>query len=152
MRTHLIAAPLVGFALVLAGCGGSDDDKGLSKADYIKQADAICQKGDDAQNKALQSALQALGTDSPSAEQQAKLASEIAVPNIENQLKEIKALGTPKESGDEAKALLTSLEDATAKVKADPSTIVNDGSGPSPFADANAKAKAFGLTVCGSDS
>jgi hypothetical protein len=151
MRTHHFAAPLVGIALVLAGCGGGDD-KGLSKADYIKQADAICQKGDDATNKALQAALQALGTDKPTDEQQAKLAADVAVPNVETQLTALKALGKPKDGGDEVDAMVKALEDATAKVKADPTLLTNDGSSESPFADANAKAKAFGLKVCGSDS
>lgn len=153
MRTHLFAAPLVGIALILAGCGGSDD-KGLSKADYVTQADAICTKAAAQLDKDSQAAVQALGTDSPTDEQLATIAKDVAVPNLEKQLGDLKALDAPKDDKDTLDALYTDLDGAIAKVKADPTTLINSGdaSATSPFASANEKAKAYGLKSCGDDS
>lgn len=149
MRTHLFAAPLIGAALIFTGCGGSDD-KGLSKADYVTQADAICQKASDQLDKDSTAAVTALGTDSPTPEQLAKIATDVALPNLEGQLTDLKALDAPKDDKDAVEALYTSLDGAITKSKADPTVLFNSDSGAvSPFADANTKAKALGLKVCG---
>lgn len=150
MRSHIVAAPLVGIALVLAGCGGGDDE-GLSKADYVAQADAICQKADDASSKELTAASQKLG-ENPTPEQQAEVVTSVLLPSIETQLKDLKALGRPKGEEDAADALYESLGNAVEKGKSDPSALISASGGESPFADANAKAKALGLKVCGASS
>ena len=44
MKSRLAAASLVTLVLAVGGCGGDDGDKGLTKQEFIAQADAICQK------------------------------------------------------------------------------------------------------------
>lgn len=152
MHTKYLAAPLIAVALAFAGCGGGDDE-GLSKAEYVKQADAICQKASDQLDKDSQAAVQALGTDSPTDEQLAKIATDVAIPNLEKQLSDLKALAAPKDDESTVDALYSDVGGAIAKVKADPVSLINSGgSDVSPFASANEKAKAYGLKVCGEDS
>ncbi|MEV4419194.1 hypothetical protein AB0L40_04365 [Patulibacter sp. NPDC049589] len=149
MRTHLFAAPLIGAVLIFAGCGG-DDDKGLSKADFITQADAICQKANDQLDKDATAAVTALGTDSPTPEQLKTIATDVALPNLDKQVTDLKALDAPKDDKDTVDALVASLQDGITKAKTDPTVLLNNDSGaPSPFADANTKANAYGLKVCG---
>ncbi|HUR15390.1 MAG TPA: hypothetical protein VM097_12985 [Mycobacteriales bacterium] len=45
MKRLSLVLPLLGFSLLLAGCGGSDKDQvatGLSKAQYVSKAEVIC--------------------------------------------------------------------------------------------------------------
>jgi hypothetical protein len=130
--------------MIIAGCGGSDN-KGPSKADYIAKADAICKTGNDQINAGAKQ----LGSSPSEADVTAFLTGKL-LPNIEGQLTKLKALEPPKADKDTINAMLNSLESSIAKAKADPATLNASGS-TSPFADANAKAKAYGLKVCGQE-
>ena len=145
MWGRICAATLVACALVAAGCGG-DDDEGPSKADYIAKADAICKAGD-AKIEAATSAI------SDPSDQAAVLEFVTAtlIPNIEGQIKDLKALDKPKDDADTIDAIYADLDGALAKAKSDPSALLTAEGGASPFATANDKAKAYGMKVCGED-
>jgi len=135
---------VLALALVAAGCGSSSSDStsdALTKADFIKQADAICTKG----NKDITAAAAKLGN-SPSEPQIEEFASSTIVPGIQDELDQIRELTPP--AGDESKVndFLDAADEATNKVKDDPSLI---NASANPFADANKKAVAYGLKVCG---
>jgi hypothetical protein len=64
LRLPLVGA-LVAAALVLVACGGSGEDKGISRADYVKKINGICdsvarQSADT--NRALQALVDGSGT------------------------------------------------------------------------------------------
>lgn len=145
MRSRMFITSALGVALLLAGCGGDDAP---TKAEYITKADAICKKGDAASQKDAQAKLSALGS-SPTKEQVASVVSEIVLPNIESQLKELRALDKPKGDGDTIDAIYDDLDAGLKRAKADPAATV--ASTTSPFADATAKARAYGMKDCGSD-
>ena len=42
----VVASLVTVAALSIAGCGGDDDDEGISKQEFVAQADAICQEAD----------------------------------------------------------------------------------------------------------
>jgi hypothetical protein len=134
---------LVAIMMVIAGCGSSND-KGPSKADYIAKADAICKTGNDK----IAAAVKAIPSSADAAAVQA-LATKTLIPNIEGQLKDLRALDKPKDDKDALNALYDSLQSAITKVKADPTLVTSTGGKTSPFADANAKANAYGMKVCG---
>jgi hypothetical protein len=140
-----LAASLAAGALV-AGCGSSGDSSttttastAISKTAFVTQANAICDKGNQAQGAAESK----LGKN-PTQAQVTALVSNTLVPNIQGQIDGIKALGAP--AGDEATvAKLISLAQADLnKLKADPSQISND----KLFANFAAVAHPYGLTVC----
>jgi hypothetical protein len=145
-----LATPLVGLALVLAGCGGSDDS-GPTKAEYITKADAVCKAGDDAGEKATTAAVTALGTESPTPEQLTTIASSIVLPQLETQVASLKALEKPKDDADAIDAIYSELDKGIAAAKADPSVLASSEGGSNPFAGANEKAKAFGFKECGAE-
>jgi hypothetical protein len=153
-------AALLTAGLIGAGCGGGDDTTtasgasgatgaqgaALTKTEFVAQANAICAKG----NKAIdQAAKQTFGNSRPSGSQLNQFATETLIPNVQDQIDEVKALPPP--SGDEAQVseILTAAQGALDKIKADPALLT--GSGPSPFASANKLAKEYGLTECASD-
>jgi hypothetical protein len=101
MKLAVIALSVL--ALFVAGCGGSgSDEETLTKAEFIKQADALCKKVDErefgeygAWSKANEKQLNGL---SPN-EVGAKAIAAIVVPSVRKEMEEIKALGIPE--GDE---------------------------------------------------
>lgn len=94
----LISAALM---LVAVGCGGGDDSttSSLTKAQFIKQADAICKKADAARLKAL----------SETTGSQLEVLSAAMQP-IQKQAEEIAALGAPSGDDEEIDAIVTEME------------------------------------------
>lgn len=135
---------MLALALVAAGCGSSSDSSGgdaLTKSAFIKQADAICTKG----NKSIDAAGAKLGQN-PSKSQIEQFTNATLVPSLQSQLDEIRNLTPPSGDEDTVTAFLDSADEATSKIKADPSLLTGSAN---PFADANKKATAYGLKVCG---
>jgi hypothetical protein len=61
----LAAGLFVASALLVAACGGSSEDKGISHADYVKKIDAICDsisRESAATNRGLQALVDGSGT------------------------------------------------------------------------------------------
>ncbi len=146
-RTHLITGLLAAAVLATAaGCG--DDDKkpaALSKRAYVKQANAIC----GASSKKLDADVgRRLAGGEPTPAQLKTVVDDIVLPSIRQELKQLRALPAPTGDEETVEAIYDASDAALSKVKADPSTVV-DESANGPFADANQKATAYGLTVCG---
>lgn len=149
MRSRMFATPLVGLALVLAGCGGGSDDSGPTKAEYITKADAVCKSESASSEKATNDAVAALGTDSPTDEQLGTVVTSTILPQLEKQVAALKALEKPKDDADAIDDIYSELDKAIAAGKSDPTSLASSAGGSNPFDAANAKAKAFGLKECG---
>lgn len=158
MNTRLIAALALVLALagLVAGCGGSSSDStsgeaAISKAAFVKQANAICQKSNAETEKEFEAFAKKEGIsekEEPSKEVQERLVEEIAVPGISKQLGEIRALGFPEgKDGEEAEEIVESAEGNLEEAEEDATVFFNG----EPFAETNKKARAYGLTVCGSE-
>ena len=110
-----------------------------AKAEFIAEADAICQAGRDALE----------GKAPPVAVTDAMLTYIVDsyIPTARKQLTDIRALTIPP--GDEAEvgAMLDATDAALDAVAADPAGTLE--SGVDPFAEVNAQLKAYGLQVCG---
>jgi hypothetical protein len=137
-RFLLLLLPVV--VLVGTGCGGDDSP---SKDEYIAQADSICRDADEALDKEIQ---EAFGTNPPTQQQIVAFSESNAIPNLEDQLADLRAL-TPPESEEETLArIYDTLEEAIAQIKEDPAS----DSVPPALEEAREQAKEFGLVVCGS--
>jgi hypothetical protein len=143
------------LALLAAGCGssgGSTSTASITKAEFIKQADAICAKG----NKQIQTEIQAYskkvglsGNTQPTNAQVTEIANTILVPSVQSQHDDIGALGAPSGQESQVNAILAAVQDGIDQAKKDPTTLLK--SNDTTFAKANQLAKDYGLTVCGSN-
>jgi hypothetical protein len=148
LRGWLTAGALT-LLLGLAGCGSSGKSAsattaipatGISKADFVKRANAICVKGN-AESKA---AAAKLGP-SPSEGQIVTFVRSTEVPAVQAQIEAIRALGAPP--GDAAKIaeMLKLAEHAVKEVKIQPTVI---SSGVDVFSGFASIAHPYGLTSC----
>jgi hypothetical protein len=156
---------LVGvFAIgaLVAGCGGGSDSTGsestgsesgtaLTKAEFISQGDAICEKGTEEIEAGAEEFAEEneIDTQNPKTAQQEELVSEVIVPNLSKQAEEIDALGAPSGEEAEVEAIVEALETATGEIEDEPGTLVEANA--ASFDKANKLAKEFGFKVCGEE-
>jgi uncharacterized protein YceK len=147
-RGGLIAGALI-LMLVLGGCGSSSSSTsatsavpttGITKAEFVKRANAICVKGN-AESKAAAAKLGA----NPSEGQVVTFVRSVEVPAVQAQIDAIRALGAP--AGDAAKLaeMLKLAEHAVKEVRIQPTVI---SSGVDVFAGFAHIAHPYGLTSC----
>jgi beta-phosphoglucomutase-like phosphatase (HAD superfamily) len=128
--------------LVFASCGSSSPS--LTRAEYVKKANAICKEWQEERNKAFGVIIQKYQGQKPTPQLQQKAAEEAVLDPYEHLTQKLAALDTPEEDGEKAQALLTAMEGALAKVKANPRVVVSG----SPFTKADHLAADFGLDKC----
>jgi hypothetical protein len=147
----LTAAALV--ALV-AGCGGGDstsDSSSVTKAQFVKEADAICTNGDKQDEKDFEKFSKEHNLSEgkePSKEVQEEAVQDIVVPGVRQQIEEIDDLAAPE--GDEAKieAVVTSVEEGLDELESDPTLLFK---GKNPLEKGSTLAREYGMTKCGSE-
>ena len=155
MSKRLIAmlAGVVAIAVIAAGCGSSSDStsSSLTKAEYIKQGDAVCKKGSgeieeevDTYAKENNISLKS----EPSKEQLEAISENVIIPAVQSQLDGLKALGTPSEDEGRSNEVLDALEEGIEKGEEDPGAFVE---GKGTLVKANELAKEFGFKVCGQE-
>jgi hypothetical protein len=137
-------------AAVAIGCGSSDDNA-PTKAAFIKQADAICKKGNQEINKQAHAYFKEVGLtrhEKPTKEQVTHLADQILIPSVQKQVDGVEGLTPPKGDEDQVQAVTDAANSAIDKGKQDPASLLSNKT--DPFKKANQLAKSYGLKVCGS--
>jgi hypothetical protein len=142
---HAVVPTALILTVFVSSCGG--DDK-LSEAEYLKQGNAICEK----QLSEIDAAGAAIsGGQEPTPAQFDQFANDVLIPKVRAQIDGLAKLEPPSELEDDVDAMLEAsradLAQMEADIKADSAAFM--ASEDDPFADANAKANAIGLTVCG---
>ena len=148
--------------VVIAGCGSSGDSSGstsadsgssLTKAELIKQGDAICEEGNEnVESEANEFAKEnGIDTEKPSKSDQEEVVSEVVAPAILVEAEKIGDLGAPSGEEEEVEAIVDAVESAAEEAEADPSSIIEEGEDGGPFAEANKLASAYGFKVCGGE-
>jgi hypothetical protein len=131
-------------ATSIAGCGSSSsDDNGLSKAEFVHQANAICKKGS---NEVELTATEMLPK-RPTPQQTRLFARQTVIPTTEAEIRSLSALKPPKDEQEQVDAFLAAAREGIDKAKADPNTLTNRRT--DPFAKTKQLAKGLGLTNCG---
>jgi len=139
-KTFAVAAVMAGLGV--AGCGG--DDEALTKAEFVKQGNAICAKG----NAELKTKVEELiaGGKEPDMEAQIAFVEEEFLPNVQGQIDDLGELTPPEADEGEVEAIIASAQEAIDKAEADLEAVA--AAEEDPFADANEKAGAYGLSEC----
>jgi hypothetical protein len=151
MGTRWIAGVFL-VALVLAGCGGGDDDSSeasISKQQFMKKADQICKEANKRMEVAFVDFLEKnRDIARPSGPAFEKLVGTIMVPSIKREIEELEALGAPDGDEDEVDEILTALEEGVETAEDNPKVVT--GSADTVFGIASRLAEEYGLKVCGS--
>jgi len=156
----ILAATLTAalFAAVIAGCGGGDDSGStggdetvvvLTKAEFIKQGDAICADADEQSEKEAEEFAEEndFELEEPSKDELEQAISAVLVPSLSQQAEELAALGAPAGDEEQVEAIITSLEEAVAEIEDDPS-VVFDGEA---LKEPGRLAEDYGFKVCGGE-
>ncbi|HEY5942592.1 MAG TPA: hypothetical protein VIT89_07025 [Solirubrobacterales bacterium] len=155
MNKALLAAvaALVALSVLIAGCGGGDETTDetvtLTKAEFIEQGDAICQKGNDRSEKEAEEFAEENDFDLEKAsnEQLEEAVSEVLVSNLNQQAEELDALGAPEGDEEQVEEIIVSLEDAAGEIEDDPG-VVFEGEGE-VLGKPSQLATDYGFEVCG---
>ena len=149
--TVLTATAALAAGALVTGCGGGGDDNSttaastdtsgqtITKADFLQQGNQICKEGNDQMNQQRQP------DQNSSQAEVADYVQSTIVPNVQNQIDQLKALGAPAGDEDQVNKILADAQAALDKLKSNPSSISDN-----TFAQANQEAHAYGLTECGS--
>lgn len=141
-------AIVVALLAVGAGCGGGDDEEALSKAEFIKQGDAICKKSGDKVDAAAEERFADLGrNEPPSAAQIKTFAEDTIIPEISGQLEDLRELPAPEGDDDKVNEIIDAADEALGKVEDDPTVLLEQGG--DPFEAANKLASDYGFKECG---
>ena len=157
MNKRLIAlfACIVPFALIAAGCGSSNDTTStasLTKAQFLKQGNAICAAGNKEINEGFKSFFEKSNlkkNEEPSKAQKEEAAETILIPAIRKDVDGIRALGAPEGEEEQVEEILDAAEEALEKVESDPTAAFNENN--DAFANVNKMSSEYGLTACGEE-
>jgi hypothetical protein len=145
LRHHSLAGTFAVLAatIAVAGCGGGSDSP--TKAEFLKQGNAICKKGSQEIDAGAKKVF--TSKSKPTEAQIEKFVTTTIIPSVQGQIDDLKAIGTP--DGEEAKvdAIVSSAQSALDEGKKDPSLFASNKN--DPFKKANQLAESYGLKECG---
>ena len=149
MKIRLIALIGTGLAiaLVAAGCGDDSSTTALTKAEFVKQGNAICKAGNEEIDREFEKFAEdnKLGKNKPPTNAQLEeAAEEFLLPSVSRQIDEVRALGAPEGQEEAVEAFLDNAEAEVEEIEEDPGKI----SESSLFAEVNKEGRALGLTAC----
>jgi hypothetical protein len=122
-----LMALMVMGAVLVAGCGSGGDDTATAtatptKAVFIRKADVICRNAREAIINGSIPKLEAVAGTPKAQPVEFELISSLLIPTLEEEVEDLRALGTP--AGDETKIekILQLTEHAIAEAKTEPET------------------------------
>jgi len=151
-----LLAAFAAISMIVAGCGSSDDStdstssSSLTKAEFLKQGNAICAKGEKELNEEFEEFAEEENLSEnkqPTEAQLTKATEEVFLPIIKGQVEGIRDLGAPSGEEEQVEEVVTAAEEALEKGEEDPASLANEKE--DPFAEANKLANDYGLTKCG---
>jgi hypothetical protein len=156
MTVGLTLVSMLIAAACVAGCGSSSSTTEttavLSKAEFLAKGNAVCVKGEKAQEAEVNAYVKEHGLENknPSAAQEAEMVETIVAPNIQGQIDGVKALAAPGSLEKQVERAIELAEQGLGEVEANPPKAF--GNGPSPFAPAGKELHSIGLTQCAPNS
>lgn len=139
---------LLALAALSGGCGSGDEETtaaSVSKAAFIKQADAVCSKTEKRQ-LALVAKFQQRGV-KPGPKSELELVAFAGVPPLATEAEELRELPQPSSEAKQAKAFIAAFAAGVKRAEQDASLMLDLEK--NPFTEAEQLAGEFGLKVCG---
>lgn len=163
-RTYWILVAALAVIGGVAGCGGSGSsgsaasgssasasdggsaDSAPSKAQFIKEADEICEKADQGEATAFKAFVKANSNQEPNVKQQEILIKTAALPLIQEEAEKIGDLQPPSGDEDKITVIVKGIETAVSKSEEDVSNLIANA--PGPFAGVSNLAREYGFKAC----
>lgn len=155
---------VIAFAgVALVACGG-DDAEALTKAEFIEQADAVCETATaeiDAVFDGVWTEIEQLDeNDRQGIAVQFDAGFDEAGPVFDRQVEGLRALAPPADDAEMIESMLDDLEAGIAEYRetiqaaanGDEDALDRMESDEDPLEDVNARARDYGLTTCGAES
>lgn len=161
-----MSKPLIGLlaacaaiAMIVGGCGGGDDNTDstagtdsteLTKAQFVKQGNAICAKANEELNQEVEKFFKESGLgekQSPSTAELKEITEDFVTPLVGRQVEEIRELGAPAGEEEQVEKVLAAVEEGIEKSEEDPDSLIAGKN--SAFGKANELAIDYGLKTCG---
>ena len=101
---------------VAVGCG-EDEDEGLSKPEYVRQANAICKKFNDQVERQAQRAFAGIRDESDLTPAKARGFFEEALPQYDRQIADLRKLDPPEGDEDKVKRIYDIGEEEGRKIR-----------------------------------
>jgi hypothetical protein len=144
------------LTLLLLGCGSGDGSSstagGLTQAEFVGQAEAICKKAKNAIVQKNFAEIRKLASDPKAREDlEYKLVDSAVIPALEGEVEQLKALGAPAGDDGQVDQMLKLIEGAIAEAKTEPETYVAGDDyrwGSEHFGKARRLALAMGVKNC----
>jgi hypothetical protein len=135
------------IAGIVAGCGGNDSGS-ISKAEFVKQGNAICEATHSKVRARVAALLRGREPTNPAEalKAEAEVGRRVLIPAMRDQAQEIGALGAPSGDAARVKAIVAATEEGLGKAAKHPERAVKDGT--EAFGKADRLARAYGLTAC----
>jgi hypothetical protein len=164
-----LLAALIAAGLIVTGCGDDDETttaatttaetgatgatgaaggEPLSKQAFVRQADEICREGDRQIDQEAEEFFGDLEQDPGPAELE-QFATDTVIPNIQQQIDDIRSLTPPEGDEDEISAILDAAQEGVDELEADPASLDEGPDAGGAFAEANRLAHDYGLKECG---
>lgn len=132
--------------VAVSGCGGGGDSTSVTKAQYVKQVDAICKKEEEKRFGELMAKGQKLEEEAKGKAISAKQKEDALVsllPSYEKMVDHLRSLDVPAGDEEKLEAVYDAMDEAGEKMRANPGTaLVSEVA----FSEANKLTKAYGLS------
>jgi hypothetical protein len=140
------ATALIAIVLVVAGCGGGGDSStaALTKAQYVKQANAVCKKGQQEREAAVNELAEEVKPGADVSElPKAGLVKAVIGP-LGNMVDELAALPAPEGDEEQVEEIVAAYEKPVEEIEEEESAAFNG----EIFGEADKKALKYGLEDC----
>jgi hypothetical protein len=143
--TRMRAVTLVAAAALAVSAAACGED-GVSKAEYLEKAKAVCQKG----NQTLTDASNAVFAKVPPGQKLSDpeietFVRQTVIPTIRDQVKQLRALPPPKGKKGEVEEIYRALDKGLDELEKSPKKLID---GSNVFAEADSLATKYGISVC----
>lgn len=140
---------LLVLVALMVGCGSSSttatSEAPLTKAEFIRQGDEICQAGNKASTTEIKQFAKENGFGpEPNQAQFEEAVTEVLVPNLKRQTDELDELAPPAKDEEKIEALIASLRETITKMEKNPSSLEEN-----VLAEPIRLENAYGFKVCG---
>jgi hypothetical protein len=144
--------PACALALFAGGCGGaggSATTASISRAEFVKKANAICAKDEERLHADfLAFSEERQNSSVPPRVEGEESINQIIAPAMTREMEELQALGLPKGDEGHIEALFAAVEEGVQKARERPESVITANS--EMFGKAIKLATAYGLNVCAS--